>query len=248
MQFPVLLFLLSFLGLWLSVKMGVSLRVWRPLGKEEREDFSLVQVATLGLLSLIIGFSFSMAVSRYDQRKNREEEEANAIGTEFLRVGLLPPAGAAKIEDLLRKYVDQRIAFYRARSPSRVKQINSDTAQLQAELWAAMKDSVQGQPTSVAILSLSGMNDVLNSQGYTQAVWNNRIPVAAWIMMEAIAFFAILLVGIGSHRSTVFNSLLLPLAIAVAFLLIADLDSPRGGLIRVYPRNLLSVSESLKAH
>ena len=64
--------------------------------------------ATLTLLALLIGFSFSMAISLYDQRKNYEEAEANAIGTEFGRADLLPAGDSAKVRDLLRKYLDRR--------------------------------------------------------------------------------------------------------------------------------------------
>ncbi len=89
MNFPVLLFFPSVIILWFAAQYGASLRKRRALKDEEREDFALVQGATLTLLGLIIGFSFSMAIGRYDQRKNYEEEEANAIGTEYVRAGLL---------------------------------------------------------------------------------------------------------------------------------------------------------------
>ena len=85
----------------------------RPLKeKEEREDFGIVLSAALTLLTLILAFSFSMAITRYDQRKNYEEAEANAIGTEYVRADLLPPAEAVKVRELLRKYLDQRVLFY----------------------------------------------------------------------------------------------------------------------------------------
>src|SRR4029077_3916923 len=87
----------------------------RPLRSEERADFDVLRAAALTLLGLIVGFSFAMAVSRYDQRKNLEEAEANAIGTEYLRADLLPAESAAKVRELLGKYVEQRIAFYLAR-------------------------------------------------------------------------------------------------------------------------------------
>jgi hypothetical protein len=94
------------------------------------------------------------------------------------------------------------------------------------------------------------MNDVLNSQGYTQAAWWNRIPHAAWGLMALIAIWCNLMVGYGARNSKGRNILLLilPLVLSIAFLLIADIDSPRGGLIHVAPQNLLSVSESLSAH
>ncbi len=248
MTHPILFFGLLFAGLWSSVKLGIFLRKRMPdFDQDAREDFTVVQGATLTLLGLIIGFSFSMAISRYDQRKNYEEEEANAIGTEFLRVEMLPAAETAKIQELLKRYLDQRIAFYKVRSASGLEQINRNTAGLQAELWSVTRDATKGQPTAMSALVVSGMNDVLNSQGYTQAAWWNQIPLAAWALMVAIAVFGTLLIGVGAHRANVFLTLALPLVISVAFFLIADLDSPRRGLIRTRPLNLISLSGSLKS-
>lgn len=249
MQFPSLVFLFSFLALWLSMKVGLVLRKrLQPPDKEWREDFTVLLGSTLGLLSLIIGFSFSMAVSRYDLRKTREAEEANAIGTEFLRVEMLAASDTERIQGLLRKYTDQRIASYKARFPSRVEEIDRDNERVQAELWSALQNSLHDRPTAVIALTVAGMNDVLNSQGYTQAAWRNRIPVAAWMLMEVIALFASLLIGLGLRKSITLISLALPFVIALAFFLIADLDSPRGGLIRMSPQDLVSLANSLKPH
>jgi len=89
----------------------------------------------------------------------------------------------------------------------------------------------------------------LNSQGYTQAAWWNRIPFAAWGLMGAIAICAVALVGFGARRPKAESKLLLvlPLVVAIAFFLISDIDSPRRGLIHVKPQNLLSLSQSLRA-
>jgi hypothetical protein len=99
---PSLVFLVSLLAQWGAAYTGDVFRRWRPIGKNEREDFNTVLTATLTLLALIIGFSFSMAVSRYDQRKNYEEAEANAIGTECVRADLLPADDGTKLRELLR--------------------------------------------------------------------------------------------------------------------------------------------------
>ena len=112
-QYPLLVFVLSFIGQWLSARIGASfLRRQRHLEEGMREDFGVILAATLTLLALLIGFSFSMATSRFDQRKNYEEAEANAIGTEYVRADLLPAADAERVRVLLRSYLDQRILFY----------------------------------------------------------------------------------------------------------------------------------------
>ena len=102
-----------------------------PAHRQDRADFGVVLGATLTLLGLLIGFSFSMAVSRYDQRKNFEEAEANAIGTEYVRADLLPAGDAAEVRKLLKKYLDQRMLFYTTRDPQTLAKINADTAELQ---------------------------------------------------------------------------------------------------------------------
>jgi len=88
----------------------------------------------------------------------------------------------------------------------------------------------------------------LNSQGYTQAAWWNRIPSAAWVLMGVIAICCNLLVGYGARRAEAERVLMLvlPLVVSISFFLIADIDSPRSGVIRVQPQNLISLAQSLR--
>ena len=245
LDFPLLVLAVSFVVLLLAAWTGDLLRKRvRAVEDEERDDYSVVLGATLTLLGLLIGFSFSMAVSRYDQRKSYEEAEANAIGTEYARADLLPAEDASRVRELLKKYLDQRILFYTTRNRQRLEKINSDTALLQKELWSAVK-SRTAQPTPLVALAISGMNDVLNSQGYTQAAWWNRIPVPAWVLMVTIAFCCNLLIGYGARRREVRIFLILPFAVSIAFCLIADIDSPHAGAIRVAAQNLESLTHAL---
>jgi hypothetical protein len=110
---PFLVFVVALLAQLGAAYVGELLRRRRPPGTKERDDFDTALTATLTLLALIIGFSFSMAVGRYDQRKNYEEAEANAIGTEYLRADLLAADDAMKVRELLQRYVNQRILYYR---------------------------------------------------------------------------------------------------------------------------------------
>ena len=248
MDFPLLVLALSLLFMFLSAHIGDQLRKRLfPLQDDERDDFGVVLGATLTLLGLLIGFSFSMAVSRYDQRKNYEEAEANAIGTEYVRADLLPPSAGTRVRELLQKYTDQRVLFYTSRNPLTLGKINADTANLQNELWSAVGKGAAAQPNAVAALAVSGMNDVLNSQGYTQAAWWNRIPIAAWALMFVIAICCNLLIGYGARRTDWRIFLILPIAASIAFFLISDIDSPRGGTIHVLPQNLEGLSQSIRA-
>jgi hypothetical protein len=248
-DFPVLIFAISLVGLWLSAKAGTHLcRRRGKLEEDERADLNIILTASLTLLSLIIGFSFSMAITRYDLRKGDEAAEANAIGTEFARAGLLSASDAARLRELLRSYLNQRVLFYTARKAEEVRRIDAATAQTQAALWSAVVGHNTGVPAPIAALVDSGMNDVLNSQAYTQAAWWNRIPAPAWILMAAIAVCSNCLFGYAARRAEGHGKrlLLLPIFVSVSFFLIADIDSPRGGVIRVHPQNLESLCLQLE--
>ena len=243
---PLTFFVLSLLILWLSVQIGAFIGRERPLPEDERDDFALVINASLTLLALIIGFTFSMAVSRYDQRKNYEEEEANAIGTEYVRADLLPAPDGAKVQKLLERYLEQRILSYTTHDSHQLEQVDSNTSKLQAEMWFTVKRAAEENPSPPVTLAVSGMNDVLNTQGYTQAAWWNRIPVAAWGLMMFLAICCSLLIGYRARRRERVLFTVVPFLVSVAFFLIAEIDSPRTGVIRVLPQNLISLSQSLR--
>ena len=245
---PLVLALVSFAALWLCARFGATYLGRRaPADPEAHDDLGLVLAATLTLLGLIIGFSFSMATSRYDLRKNYEEAEANAIGTEYLRADFLPEADAARTRVLLKQYLAQRVLFYGNRDRAQLTQINTQTSALQGQLWASVR-AVGNQPNPINALVVAGMNDVLNSQGYTQAAWWNRIPRAAWTLMILIAVLCNLMLGYAvRHLKSSFGLLsVLPVVVAIAFYLIADIDSPRAGFIHIKPRDLLALSDSLR--
>jgi hypothetical protein len=247
---PLLIFVVSFTVLWLAARLGYSL-LRRRLGLEEdaREHFGVILGATLTLLVLLIGFTFSMAIGRYDQRKDYEDAEATAISAELVRAGLLPPGDAASVRALLGKYLDQRIAFYLAPDEQQLHAIDAHTAKLRNDLWSAVQAPAAAQPNPLIAQIVPGLVDVFKAQEHTQAAWWNRIPHAAWGLMGVIAICSNLLVGYGARHTKggEFLLLVLPLIVAVAFLLIADIDSPRGGLIHVSPLDLQSLSESLPA-
>ena len=112
-QHPLYVFIVSLVVLWVAMWFGGSiLSRRRPVNKDVQTDFSVIQNTVLTMLGLIIGFTFSMAIGRYDQRKTLEEGEANAIGTEYVRADLLPAVNAAAVRLLLKEYLENRIQNY----------------------------------------------------------------------------------------------------------------------------------------
>src|SRR5271165_1939332 len=142
---PGLLLVVSFVGLLLAALLGVvSQKVWSPIRAGDQNELNIVQSAALTLLGLIVGFSFAMAITRYDQRKNLEEAEANAIGTEYTRADLMPESAAAT-RGLLKRYLDQRILFYLTADQSKLERTDAETAKLGADLCAAARDRAEAQ-------------------------------------------------------------------------------------------------------
>ena len=145
-EYPLLVFVVSFIALWLSAWAGWVFRRWQgSLDDEMHEDFGFILAATLTLLGLIIGFSFSMATTRYDQRKNYEEAEANAIGTEYVRADLLPdPPMRPTSASCSGSTSTSEFCSTRAHDEHKIQQINARTAQLQTELWSAIRAPARG--------------------------------------------------------------------------------------------------------
>jgi hypothetical protein len=247
-HYPFAIFAVALVVQCLGAYLGHALhKRGKPAFAAERATFSTILGATLTLLALIIGFSFSMSVSRYDARKTFEAAEATAIGAEYLRADLLPAAATARVRALLVSYTQQRLQWYRVSDPARVAQIQSETARLETELWSAVTGPANAAPDSPTLaLAVSGMNDVLNSQSFAAAASRNHIPFGAWLLMLLIAFAGNVLLGAHEKRTRAAILVVLPVVVSVPFLLIADIESPRAGIIRVPPTNLLALAETLK--
>ena len=137
-------------NLWLILVISIGLFLLATeagflLGRRSQAaigDHSLAQIytiqgATLGLLALLLGFTFSMAMSRYDTRKQMIMDESNAIGTTFLRAQLLPEPPRQEVSNLLRRYVEVRLEFYEAGNNQKLlREVKDKTERLQNQLWA----------------------------------------------------------------------------------------------------------------
>jgi hypothetical protein len=244
---PRLIVVISLVALWLASQVGAYIaKNVRMAADQMRDDLTLVLNATLALLGLIIGFTFSMAINRYDQRKIYEEEEANAIGTEYLRIDFLPPAEAERAKTLIRQYLDQRILYYEEQRQEQYAAIDVRTQQLEGDLWAIVLKEAAARPTPTVALATSGMNDIFNSEGYTRAAWRNRIPEAAWILIAAMSLFCCGLMGYMAHERRTRLFAMLAVILSISFFLLADIDSPRHGLVRLHPVNRMALASSLR--
>ncbi|SAK87117.1 hypothetical protein AWB79_06159 [Caballeronia hypogeia] len=225
---------------------AIVLRRLLKLPDEEREDFNVVQTATLTLLALLIGFTLSMAVGRYDQRKTLEEAEANAIGTEYARADLVGAPLGVRMKSALVDYAKLRSAYYSTGDRDELAQLSRNISTLQTQLWSLATQVAKDTPTPIGAIVVTGMNDVLNSQDYAEAARINHIPLGAWFLMIVIGLFACAVQGFGARGKLGKGWLItvLPVTVSLSFSLISDIDSPQGGFIRVQPQNLNRLLQS----
>ena len=236
--------LVLFLG---CTRAGVYARLHgHKLTPAERAEFDLVRNAMFTLLGLLIGFAISMAVGRYDLRKSLEEAEANAIGTEYVRLDFLPAEAASKARAALRTYVDQRIASYALIDTEEASKNAADTANTMSALWAAVAPDAKASQTPILSLVAAGMNDVLNSYGYTVAAWRNRLPPEVWLLLIVVGAGCNFLIGFGAERLSWATQAILPFTASLAILLIADVEGPHSGFVRVHPVNLIDAARSIR--
>jgi hypothetical protein len=237
---PIALFAVALLLQWIATLAGRLARRGRLAREPEREQVLTVLNGSLTLLALLIGFSLAMAVNHFDHREAAEEAEATAIGVAYLRADLLPPPAAAQVRRLLVSYAGQRVLHYETRGAGDLIRIDAVAARLEDGLWNAAAPAAGAQPTPPIALAIAAINDVITARWNARAAEWSRIPVEVWILLLTVATACNILLGRVESRVSWATLLLLPLILAVSFFLIADIDSPRIGIIRVRPENLIA--------
>ena len=196
-----------------------------------------VEAGILGILALLLGFTMSMAVSRFEIRKQLVLEEADAIGTSSLRAQLLPAPADAEITSLLRQYVNVRVQYGAAGNDfARLVDLNRQTAHLQTELWTRIATYAQQDPNPVrAGLLLQSLNQAIDLAEARWMAFQNRVPESVIYVDAAIGLLSSMLVGYAfgvNGRRNMFSMFILAVAIALVLAVIIDLDRPRSGYIR----------------
>lgn len=238
--------------LWLSVEMGSLLGASRRKRTEKETESSVGAMVggTLGLLAFLLAFTFGMAASRFDNRRNLVLDEANAIGTTFLRTSLLPDPYRTETRRLLREYVDVRLKAVRPGvPPEKLVQGIRRSEELQGLLWSQAGAAGEKNPVATTALFISSLNEVIDLHAKrVTVVLRHRIPGIIWIALCSIAVFSMLSMGYhaGLTRATrTLSMLALILAFAMVLVLIVDLDRPEEALFRVNQGALADVQKMI---
>ncbi|HEY2882118.1 MAG TPA: hypothetical protein VGJ15_06780 [Pirellulales bacterium] len=210
-----------------------------------------VMGSVLGLLALLLAFSFSMAATRYDLRKQLMVKQANAIGTSYLRAGLLNEPAAKQMRDLLREYVDDRLAQRDAgNDPEKSEQTAARTDQLQTKMWDLVAAEAHNDPHSVSIAqTVQSINDTIDVSSEQAAAYRNHIPPVILWMLLGTALASGMLVGCAFGRARerhLTATVVYAAMITVVILALFDLDRPLRGMLRISDHAMLDLRSSMQ--
>ena len=228
-----------------------GLRLFVAKDEARKGQIGGIQGAVLGMLALLLGFTFSMAVSRYENRRDLVLQEANSIGTTYLRASFLPDAHKTAVEAKLRRYVDVRLDFYSAGiDATKITAAETETATLQRELWAHTVAVAKEAPTPITATFINTLNDTIDLDATRLNALRARVPVAVWMLVLVVAAASCYASGYSAGASgarTSFSNVMLPLLIAVVVTLISDFDRPRQGMVGISQQPLLDLKASFSA-
>jgi hypothetical protein len=241
----------TLVGILVFVEVGYQLGRWRARRTEHEKEGTVggMVAAELGLLAFLLAITFSLAASRFDDRRSVLLDEANAIGTCYLRAAMLPPDHRAAVRKCLREYVDVRLTGVRER---RIDQTIRRSEELHSVLWTEATAAAEKDPHSIQTgLFVQSLNDVIDLHAKRlQAGLRSRLPSTIWIVLLAVAALSFAAMGYqqglaGSRRSPAI--LAVALGFAIVIWLVVDLERPHQGLLLVSQQPLLDLQKSMTA-
>jgi hypothetical protein len=239
-----LFFALMLTATEIGFRLGRKLEAGTP--ENIKSQISTVEAAILGILALLLGFTVSMAVSRFETRKQLVLEEADAIGTSSLRAQLLPAPAGPEIESLLRQYVDIRVQYGTAGTDlARLQDLNRQTMRLQTEFWTRTAAYAQQDPNPVRVgLLLQSLNLAIDLAEARWMAFQNHVPESVIYVNAAVGLLSAMLVGYSfgvNGRRNIFSMFMLAVSISLVLAVIIDLDRPRSGYIRVSQQPMIDL-------
>jgi uncharacterized membrane protein YsdA (DUF1294 family) len=214
--------------------------------------FTAIYSAILAMLGLLLGFSYSMAQQRFEVRKQLVVEEANAIGTTYLRAAWLPEPYRGDVAKLLRQYVDARLPKdlgSRNNIDELVQNVSVLSERLLDQMWVHAVEVAKTNPTPVVALFLMALNETIDLHAKRLAQFQNRIPNSVLLLLYLFATVAVLMTGFGSGlrtRRLVFPIVAMIVLVSTALYVIVDLERPQG-LINVSQESMIRLQQRLIA-
>jgi hypothetical protein len=227
------------IGLLVAVEVGYRIGRRRAAadgdGVPSGGQVGAIQGAMLGLLGLLLGFSFAGAASRFIDRQDLIVQEANAIGTAYLRADVIPEPHASELRQGLADYVAHRLEASKHLAKGLPPHFEAEVAAFHSRLWRAAKDGVLARP-EMAVAVLDPVNDVIDLHSTRMAAGRKHLPKVVLGLLIACSLLSMGVIGfgcgMGGGRWPWLNGAL-AILIAAALWTTIDLDHPRGGMIRL---------------
>ncbi len=205
--------------------------------KDRKEQLTAIRDGLFVLVSLLLGFTLALAVPRFTERRSLLIDESVSIGTTYLRAGTLPEPYREHSRKLLREYVDARLELDNANlSPEQFADVSRRAKHIQSELWSDVLVLSQTDRTAIAATYINTLNQTIDLHDKRIAAMENRIPISIWLLISSVALIAVFARGLTLNRRFWLTLVLAPITIAIVIALVADLDTPGSGMIRLDQR------------
>ena len=233
----------------LAIEMGYRLGLRTQVAANDafKTHVNTIGASLLGILALLLGFTFSLSLQRFDNRSQAVVEEANAIGTTYLRSQLLPASVRSDVQKLLREYLELRI---QASAITLVDQAEREMLlakanHAQTALWAYARQAAEEEPNPVTSgLFIQSLNELIDNFGKRDAALNRHVPEVVLLLLYVTFLMAGAIVGYGSgvagYRTSFATYIMVALIVVLVFIII-DLERPRRGLIEVSQKSLIDL-------
>ena len=243
------------LSMALAIELGhrLGLRSKGSANEATRDHISGIQSSILGILALLLGFTFSLSLQRFDSRSEAVVEEANAIGTAYLRVQLLPAAMRTEVRALLRDYLDLRVQASVLTAVDRTERqdLLAKAGRAQNALWGYAVQALEVDPNAYTpTLFAESVNQLIDNFGKRDAALSRHVPEVVLLLLYGTFLMTGAIVGFGTgiagHRPSMVSYVLVVLIVVLVFIIL-DLDRPRRGLIEVSQKSLLDLQSGIAA-
>jgi MFS superfamily sulfate permease-like transporter len=237
----ILLFISVEIGYWVGLKAKVEMT--QPM----KAQISTIQTAILTIFTFLLGFTFAMALSRFDHRKQMVVKESNAIGTAVLRSKLLPEGQRAKMMQLFQDYVNVefKITSSTNLSVEDKKELNQEAKRLQSLMWNEAFTATQENPLSVpAGLFATSINQLIDIKTERDIAISNHVPEIVLLGLLLFAALAIGILGYGNGLAATharYPAVILCVVISLSFVMVIDLDRPNRGLTNVSQESMIDL-------
>ncbi len=216
----------------------------------EKADIALVLGAVLTLLALLLGFTYAMSERRFETRRQLVFEEANAIGTTYLRAKALPEPRSSQIQELLRQYTALRVetASMTDYTSEKIREADNRSKQLQSLIWSHAAALARESPNPIISVFLQSLNEMIDLHTKRLAAFRNRVPFSIYLVLFVVSIIILWLVGyyFGMHRQKArFLITMVVLLVTSVMWLIMDLDHPVSGTIKASQQSLIELHQDL---